>query len=153
MLEKVLVCLDGSQLAEQILPYIAAEGRTIKKVVLVQVLASPDAVITPGAQADLTEKLAALTRLKAEMEEAPIYLNGEARVLRDKGLNVECVVLQGKATREIVDYAKNHGISLIAIATHGLSGLREIALGSTAEYILKNSGLPVLMVTPWEDKA
>jgi nucleotide-binding universal stress UspA family protein len=51
-------------------------------------------------------------------------------------------------TREIIDYAQNNDISLIAIATHGLSGLREIALGSTAEYVHKNSGLPVLMITP-----
>lgn len=153
MFEKVLVCLDGSTLAEAILPYIAAESGVIKKVVLLQVLAPPGVSLpigVPGEAMPPVQTSGQLKHLREEMDEAPAYLEGEAQRLRLKGLDVECVVLQGKPTREIVDYAQNNDISLIAIATHGLTGLREIALGSTAEYVLKNSGLPILMVTPWK---
>jgi nucleotide-binding universal stress UspA family protein len=89
-----------------------------------------------------------LERLQQQMEEAPAYLEAKAQPLRDKGLDVECVVLQGIPSEAIIDYARDNQVGLIAIATHGHSGLRQIALGSTAEYLLKHSGLPVLMITP-----
>ena len=151
MFEKVLICLDGSPLAEAILPYIAGEGRSFGKVILLKVLATPGVSLplgVPGEAIGTVQTGSMLTHLKKEMEETPAYLEAKAQPLRDKGLDVECVVLQGIASQTIIDYARNNEVSLIAIATHGHSGLRQIALGSTAEYLLKHSGLPVLMVTP-----
>lgn len=151
MFEKVLVCLDGSPLAEEILPYIAAEGRSFTKIILLKVLATPGVVLplgVPGEAIGTVQTGSMLAHLRKEMEETPAYLEAKAQPLRDKGLDVECVVLQGIASQAIIDYARSNEVSLIAIATHGHSGLRQIALGSTAEYLLKHSGLPVLMVTP-----
>jgi nucleotide-binding universal stress UspA family protein len=149
--EKVLVCLDGSALAEEILPYIAAESRSFGKVILVKVLATPEVSLpigVPGEAIGPVRTDAMLERLQKEMEETPGYLEAKAQPLRDKGLDVECVVLEGIVSEAIIDYARDNGVGLIAIATHGHSGLRQIALGSTAEYLLRHSGLPVLMVTP-----
>jgi nucleotide-binding universal stress UspA family protein len=151
MFEKVLVCLDGSALAEEILPRIAGEGRCLGKVVLVKVLAPPEINLPIGIPGETLAPVSTSSRLEhfqKEMAEAPAYLEGKAQELRESGLDVEPVVLQGIPSQAIIDYAADNGVTLIAIATHGHSGFRHITLGSTAEYILRHSGLPVLMVTP-----
>jgi nucleotide-binding universal stress UspA family protein len=150
MLEKLLVCLDGSPLAEEVLPYIGAE-RGLGKVILVKVVAPPEVNLPigiPGETLAPVSTSARLGRFKKELEEAPPYLEAKARPLRDAGLDVETVVLQGTPSQAIIEYAHDNGITLIAFATHGHSGFRNITLGSTAEYILRHSGLPVLLVTP-----
>jgi nucleotide-binding universal stress UspA family protein len=151
MFKKVLVCLDGSPLAEQILPYIAGDSRSFKKIVLLKVIPRPGVHIpfgVPGETAGPLQTKNMLEHFEKDLEETPDYLEGKAQPLRDIGLDVECVVLEGAPTETIIDYAHDNDIGLIAIATHGHSGLRHITLGSTAEYVLKHSGLPLLMVTP-----
>lgn len=155
MFEKVLVCLDGSPLAEEILPYIAQESDTLKKVILLKVLDKPGLNLpigVPGETMGPVETKTALKRFEQEMEETPVYLERQARLLRDKGIFVETVVLEGSPARSIIDYAHDNGISLIAMATHGHSGLRHITMGSTAEYVLKHAGLPCLIITPQKKK-
>jgi nucleotide-binding universal stress UspA family protein len=61
-------------------------------------------------------------------------------------LQAEYVVREGKAHKEIVDYAKDSKSDLIVIATHGLTGLDYILLGSTAEKVVRSAGCPVLTV-------
>jgi nucleotide-binding universal stress UspA family protein len=151
MFEKVLVCLDGSTLAEQILPYIAAEKRSFKKVVLLKVIAKPAVNLPLGVPGETPAPLqtkSMLEHFEKELKEAPGYLESKAAPLRKAGFKVECVVLEGVPTKTIMSYAHDNNMGIIAIATHGHSGLRHITMGSTAEYIVKNSGLPVLMVTP-----
>jgi len=155
MFEKVLVCLDGSALAEEILPYIAGDSRSFGKVILLKVLAPPKVDLpigVPGETLAPVQTNAMLKRFQQEMEETPAYLEAKAVPLREKGLDVDCVVLQGIPRQAIIDYARDNEVGLIAIATHGHTGLRHITLGSTAEYLLKHSGLPVLMVTPWKQR-
>ena len=88
------------------------------------------------------------TVMQEDMKKTPPYLEAKARPLRDKGFDVECVVLEGTPAQSIVDYARDNEVGLIAVATHGHTGFREILMGSTAEYLVKHSGLPILMVTP-----
>ncbi|OGO00805.1 MAG: hypothetical protein A2Y58_02525 [Chloroflexi bacterium RBG_13_51_52] len=151
MFEKVLVCLDGSALAEQILSYIAGDSRSFKKIILLKVIAAPGVDIpigVPGETSGTLQTKSMLDHVKKELEETPDYLESRAQPFREIGLDVECVVLEGTPTKAIIDYAHDSDVGLIAIATHGHSGLRHITMGSTAEYILKHAGLPVLMVTP-----
>jgi nucleotide-binding universal stress UspA family protein len=151
MFEKVLVCLDGSPLAEEMLPRIAGESKTIGKVVLVKVLAPPELNLPIGIPGETLAPVSTSARLqhfRKEMDEAPAYLEAKAQTLRDNGLNVETAVLQGVPSQTIIDFARDSGVTLIAIATHGHSGFRNITLGSTAEYVLRHSGLPVLLVSP-----
>jgi nucleotide-binding universal stress UspA family protein len=151
MFEKVLVCLDGSPLAEHILPYIAGDSKKFKKVVLIKVIPAPGVDIpigVPGETAGHVQTKGMLEHTQQEIKDSPNYLEAKAEPLRKMGMKVECVVLEGTPTQTIINYAHDNNIGLIAIATHGHSGLRQITMGSTAEYILKHSGLPVLMVTP-----
>jgi nucleotide-binding universal stress UspA family protein len=155
MFEKVLVCLDGSALAEEILPYIAAESSSFGKVIFLKVLAPPRVELPlgiPGETLAPVQTNAMLKHIQKEMAETPAYLEAKAQPLREKGLDVECVVIEGVPSQAIIEYARDNEVGLIAIATHGHSGIRHITLGSTAEYLLKHSGLPVLMVTPWKQR-
>ena len=155
MFEKVLVCLDGSPLAEEMLPRIAGEGRCLGKAILVKVLAPPELNIPIGIPGETMAPVSTSSRMQhfqQEMEDAPVYLEARAQELREKGLDVETVVLQGTPSEAIIEYAHDNGVTLIAIATHGHSGFRHITLGSTAEAVLRHSGLPVLLAAPRRQK-
>ena len=155
MFKKVLVCLDGSGYAEEILPYIMEEGKAFGKIVLLNVVMTPVInlpVGVPGESIGPVQTEAMLKRFKEVLEDAPYYLEEKAKALREKGLKVATAIVQGTPSREIINYARENGVTLIAIATHGHSGFREITMGSTAEYVLKNSGLPVLLFTPKKGK-
>jgi nucleotide-binding universal stress UspA family protein len=152
MFEKILVCLDGSPLAEEILPYVTAESRHFTKIVLLRVVNPPVVDLplgVPGAELGPLQTKTMLKHFRDTLtKDAPDYLEKQAAPLREKGLEVETAVLEGTPAKTIIDYAAENGVTMLAIATHGHGGLREITVGSTAEYILKHSGLPVLMITP-----
>ena len=76
------------------------------------------------------------------------YLEHIARSLRKKGLHVECVTLEGSPGSTIANYAKETKADLIAIATHGHSGLRHVLVGSVTEFIVREVEVPILMIRP-----
>ena len=145
MFKKILVCLDGSKLAEQITPYAIDMAMAHKaKIVLFRVLPLPVAM-APGAPGMPIE-----SPMTPEVEaEAKDYLLGIATPLADEGVSTEVVVEQGSsAGKGIVDYANKNSVDLIAIATHGRSGLGRAVFGSVADYVLRQSGRPILLITP-----
>jgi manganese transport protein len=155
MFEKVLVCLDKSPESEEILPYIYSEGRSFSKIVLITVVQVPGITLpigVPGENAGTVQTNSMLKDFKRRLEEAPGYLAEKAKPLQEQDIDVETVVLQGVPAPTIVDYIKENGITLLALATHGHSGFREIALGSTAEFLLHNAGIPVMLITPKKRK-
>jgi nucleotide-binding universal stress UspA family protein len=86
--------------------------------------------------------------------EAKIYLENVAQPLRDSGLMVDCITIEGLSIGEaIVDYARANDVDLIAIATHGRSGIKRMVFGSVADFLVKESGLPVLALKPQESTA
>ncbi len=151
MFEKVLVCLDGSGVSEAILSYVAAEAGSFGKVVLLKVVDTAGVNLplgVPGISGGQFRTAGQDRRFEKEMEEMPGYLEKLAGPLREKGLDVETVVVEGVPSESIIDYARDNGIGLIAMATHGHSGLRQVVMGGTAEYVVKHAGRPVLLVTP-----
>lgn len=58
------------------------------------------------------------------------------------------VIVEGTIEESIVAYARTYEVSLIALATHGRSGLGKLILGSTTETVLRKSGIPVLGICP-----
>ena len=150
--EKILVCLDGSKLAEQILPYATEVAlRFDSKVVLLQVVTLPTAFVipaVPGAPAIPVQTPTLLEVVQKEEIEAKEYLEQVAQPLRKRGLQVECVTLQGSAGQTIINYSIENKIGLIAISTHGRSGLRRLVFGSVADFVLRESGMPILVIKP-----
>jgi nucleotide-binding universal stress UspA family protein len=155
MFKRILVCLDGSGSAEQILAYAREQALAFgAQLVLLQVVPQPVA-FTPGipgtvsvpAQTDAMIEVA-----KQASSGAKDYLEELAAPLRERGLRVETVSMIGRAGDTIVDYASKNNIDLIAIATHGRSGLGRAVFGSVADQVVRESGLPILLIRPQEQE-
>ena len=147
MFQKILVCLDGSKLAEQILPYAAEEAaRFGSSLVLFQVVSLASIPTPTGIE---SVPVAVPNGQLADAEAAARdYLNGLAGPLRDKGLKVQCATMVGHPAESIVSYAEENKFDLVAIATHGRSGLKRLVFGSVADYVIRKSGLPILLIKP-----
>ena len=148
MFSKILVCLDGSKLAEQVLPYAIEQALRFKsQLVLLSVIvpATSTSTVWEPAPQELVEK-------QAEAEKAAeAYLkNIINRLSEEKGLRAEYLTLEGLVAETIVEYAQKNKVDLIAIATHGLGGLRRLAFGSVADFVLRNSNVPLLVIRPNE---
>ncbi len=150
MFEKILVCLDGSCAAEEILPYVIDEALSYRsKVVLLRVVSLPEITVPisiPGQPGTPMTTKGTIRRTRNEESEAAEYLKRIAEPMREKGLDVESVVLPGIAGETITNYSQENGFELIAIATHGHGGLRRLVLGSTADFVLRHASLPILIV-------
>jgi nucleotide-binding universal stress UspA family protein len=83
--------------------------------------------------------------LRAEVERT---LSGVKKQLSQAGLKVSVVVLFGRPADRIVEYATKEGVDLIAISTHGRSGLGRWAFGSVAKRIMRATAIPVLLIRP-----
>jgi nucleotide-binding universal stress UspA family protein len=153
MFERIILCLDGSELAEQILPYAAEQARRFNSALgLLRVVSEP-VLITPGIPG-VAGGAVVTTRMgkQAEREqlEADNYLKAVSeRLLAKYQLQVECITLIGPPGQTIVDYASNNQINLIAIATHGRTGPGRAIFGSVADYVLRHSRLPILLIRPY----
>ena len=75
-------------------------------------------------------------------------LEAEAKPLRHMGYSVSVAVLGGEPVQKIVSFVENEGIDLVAMATHGRSGLSRLVLGSVAEQVVRRVSVPVLLVRP-----
>jgi nucleotide-binding universal stress UspA family protein len=88
----------------------------------------------------------AIARLHSEGRE---YLEDLARPLREGGLKVEeNVLMDDDVARAIIEFATREKVDIIAMATHGRTGLREIVQGSVASAVVKSGVAPVLLVRP-----
>ncbi len=167
MLQKILVPLDGSELAEATIPYVMELSRRCKplEVVLLQVVRLPQGRSAPVYKRQDTEFPELMPDSAADLETArhPIYRDQEiesaraeveaalipmAQKLRGEDISVRMAVAFGRPAQEIVAFAEREEIDLIAMSTHGRSGLSRWILGSVADKVLRGTHLPVLLVRP-----
>ena len=143
MYRRILVPLDGSERAEAILPYVEdlaeVHGSTI---VFLQVIEPGATMVTPYDMApfydaDLGERW---------VKEAETYLNGLCQEYREKELRSRCVVETGPVVRTIIEVAQREKADVIAMASHGRSGLGRVFYGSVAAGILQQADRPLLLV-------
>ena len=122
MFKRILVCLDGSSEAEEILPYATDEALAHRsKVILLRVVSVPEITVpigVPGQPGMPMFTEGAARRTAKEESGADDYLRSIAEPMQEKGLDVQCVVLPGIAGETITNYAQENGCKLIAIATH-----------------------------------
>jgi nucleotide-binding universal stress UspA family protein len=138
MIRRVLVPLDGSELAERALVVAGDLAESLAATVVLARVVSPP---TPGrfyAPGLLWQMKDAQTR------EAEAYLASAADRLRADRLAVETRLLHGDVAAEVVAEAK--GCDLIVITSHGMSGLGSDVFGSTAQKLLYSASCPVLVV-------
>lgn len=146
MYRHILVPLDGSPLAEQVLPHVHAiaanEGTT-----RITLLRAVPPVFTPSV--DYTGMLASSAEVFETMEqEARDYLERIAAEFRAEGYTVRTEVSALPAAEAILDYAESEHADLIAIATHGRSGIGRWVFGSVTQKVVQAAPVPVLVVRP-----
>ena len=153
MFEKILVPLDGSELAECVLPYVEAlaKKQDVREVILMRACEAPSILADyPGGMPGTWEEHVKQMTDQAQ-NECSLYLGRMEQRLRKQGIKVKVETSLSNAADTIVDYAASNGVDLIVMASHGRSGVSRWAYGSVADKVFRASKIPVLMVkTPPE---
>lgn len=141
--KNVLVPLDGSGTAESILPYALEMAQAFQaRVTLLQVVSAG----FPGPAGTAPPLFEQSARALQEGEE---YLGLIYRRVRRRGLDADTMVIaHAHPGQAIVDVAREVGADVIAMATHGYSGVKRVLLGSITGEVLRTCGRPVLIKTP-----
>ena len=144
MYKRILVPLDGSELAECVFPHMEAiaGGCSVPEVVFLRVV-EPFTMPT-GGEAVISAEMASQLEEQAN-DEAKTYLERVKGRLKI-GSAIKTAMLHGRAAETIADYAAKNEIDLIIIATHGRSGVSRWLLGSVADRVVRSTCVPVLMV-------
>jgi nucleotide-binding universal stress UspA family protein len=137
MFDRILIPLDGSATAERVLSQVARLLRRQDA----EILLVRSAYVAPSLARIDTAKLEA-----AERADAEAYLKAVAEQLRAEGLRAGAKVLHGSAASAVLEAARGEKASLIALSTHGRSGIGRWMLGSVAEKIVRASEVPVLLL-------
>jgi len=143
----VIVPLDGSELGERILPSVAELAKALNlEVTLFR------AYHVPYESYAGDENISALNydELMAAMrDEAAAYLEKSAATVKKFGIEkVGCVTKEGLSADEIIDFGKKTPGALIAMASHGRSGVKRMVLGSVSEAVARHASVPVLVLRP-----
>ena len=145
MYKRALVPLDGSIVAEGIIPFVLEiAGPLDMEVVLLRVLLPIRPSVIEGTR---YVELEDAEKRRAEAEE---YLTSIAVELRAKGVKTTTMVRRGEPDGEILAGAREAGADLIAMTTHGRSGLGRLLFGSVAEAVLRQSEVPVFLMRQTE---
>lgn len=141
MYKRVVVPLDGSPVAEAIIPFILEiAGPLDLEVVLLRVVPPLVPQVVESSRHVVFEDV---ERRRVDAEE---YLAPLAVELRDKAVRVRTEVRRGEPAIEIVGGAREAGADLIAMTTHGRSGLGRLLFGSVAESVLRHGEFPVFLM-------
>jgi nucleotide-binding universal stress UspA family protein len=172
MFKRILVCLDGSKLAEQILPFaIETSMRFKSEIILFQVVTAditippPESIHFPPWNGKVERKPSPVSDIgttvtvepKVEVQLAEIerenadskhYLESIARTLRERGLRVRTSVTEGDVSEAILKHARRLKADLIALTSRGQSGLKRRDPGHVTRSIIKEAEIPLLLIKP-----
>jgi nucleotide-binding universal stress UspA family protein len=133
---QIMVPLDGSLLAEYILPHVEAMAKAfLSQVILTHVIPTDDT-----AEDELTPSQ---RQARAHISD---YLARTAEALADKGLEVRWVLRVGDPVQSLMEYVTSQGIDLVIMATHGQGESYQRKVGSVAAALLDNVSVPLVLV-------
>ncbi|MGH7392400.1 MAG: universal stress protein [Candidatus Rokuibacteriota bacterium] len=141
MYKRVVVALDGSPLAEGILPFILAiAGPLDMEIVLLRVVTPITPSVIEGT------RHVELEDVPGRLADAREYLAALAADLATRGLRTSVAVRHGEPVAEILAAAREEGADLIAMTTHGRSGLGRVLFGSVAQAVVRDAQIPVFLM-------
>jgi len=144
MYKKILVPLDGSDRAEAILPHVEGLAKRYDSQIIFMRVVEGDYFV-PGYQevVDISGYEQEYARRKKEVE---TYLEGINRRFTEKGINNKPVISYDSVVQSILNTAEAEEVDLIAIASHGRSGLARAFYGSVASGVLNRIDRPLLII-------
>ena len=143
MFNHILVPLDGSSLAECVLPHVMAIAPvTNARVTLIHVLEHPEnrngnSPVDPMGW-------------HMQKQEAQAYLEQTIEHLKKSGFETDHVLVEGKSAESIIEFANNNGVDLIALSTHGRTGLSGWNVSSVVQKVLLRAYRSILLVRAYE---
>ncbi|MBI3159986.1 MAG: universal stress protein [Chloroflexi bacterium] len=148
MFKTILIPLDGSTRAEKILPLVEELARvTQSRLLLLQIVVPVYYVMDPQVSyVDIN-----LEQTKFLEEEAREYLEGVCAKLSATGLSAEALVRQGPVVETIIDVAQETSADVIAMASHGRTGLARVFYGGVAAGVLQKVDRPLLLIRSRDD--
>ncbi|MBL7066161.1 MAG: universal stress protein [Anaerolineae bacterium] len=146
MFDHILVPMDGSSLAECVLPHAMAVARACgAQVTLLRVLERPQAA-GPTRSVDPLD-------WHIRKAEARVYLDGLSARLQETGLRTESTLLEGQAAERIIEFVRGHDVNLIVLSSHGRSGLSDWNVSSIVQKIILRAYAPVMIVRAYQPVA
>jgi nucleotide-binding universal stress UspA family protein len=139
MFDTILVPLDGSQLAECVLPHVIAIARSFDaEIALLRIL--------ERNQANTSAQLFDLLNWQINKTEATLYLAKTKAWFRESKIKARTTVLEGLVAEGITEYAQNQGMKLIILSSHGRNGLTQWGISSVAQKIILSAPTSVFIV-------
>ncbi len=143
MYKKILVPLDGSQLAEKAIPHAEALAKSEgAEIILLQVPMLPSTDF-------LSRNISLTSSIVKEVEkETETYLDAETQKLQHDGTKVSSLMREGPIAETILAVAEETHADVIAMSTHGRSGVQRMLMGSVADQVVHLSHIPVMLIHP-----
>ena len=144
MYDNILVPLDGSARAEKILDHVIEMATRFEvEVILLQVLAQEMPLVSPyDSMIDITPEL----EMVEEKTEARTYLDDICERLENVNIQTRCRVEVGPIVDTIINVAKEMDVDMVAMASHGRSGLARVLYGSVASGVLEKIDRPLFLI-------
>jgi len=144
MYKKILVPLDGSELAETVLPHAEALAKSEgAEIILLRV------AVTPNEALFSRNPALATNIIKEVEEETDAYMKAEVEKLKDEGVKVSGITRDGLVPDTILAVAEETHADVIAMSTHGRTGVKRWLLGSVAEKVVHHAHIPVMLIHPF----
>ena len=139
MFDHILIPLDGSQLAECVLPHVIAIARTFDtEITLLRMLEKKQV----GTSAQLFD----LLNWQINKTRAALYLEKTKAYFQESGLQAETIVLEGLEAEGITEFAQNQGMKLIILSSHGRNGLTQWGISNITQKIILSAPTSLLIV-------
>jgi nucleotide-binding universal stress UspA family protein len=147
MYRTILVPLDGSRRAETILPHVATLASCFQaQIILLQVIEPVPIMAGPTMVYTTPSYIDDVTRRDVES-----YLVGKQVSLRNQGITCVTCLEHGQVVDQIINVARRENVDLIAMASHGRTGLSQMFYGSVANGVLHRIDRPLLLVRAEDD--
>ena len=147
MFKRILVPLDGSILSEAVLPHAQDLARALDvEIVLLHVDVSPVPEFDPH-----TSPLSPSEEIKKMHANEKIYIKSMCSKLESEGVRATYLLREGPIAETIMEVADIMQADMIAMSTHGRTGILRLLLGSVAEQVVHQSRIPVVLIRPTLD--
>jgi nucleotide-binding universal stress UspA family protein len=148
MYKTILVPLDGSKRAEAILPHIENLSLCFNSKVIFFIVAEPSLMLEYDEVIDMSKYLEKFDHQRKETE---TYLASLQEEFRAKGIKVQTLIGHGLVVKAIIDAAEHENADLVAMASHGRSGLFRTFYGSVAAGVLQRIDRPLFLIRSRSD--
>ena len=145
MYKKILVPLDGSKRAEMILPHVEELAHRFEARVIFLKVIEPINVF-PTTQGYMPDMGPLWEQQNFLIERSKTYLSGFEGALSEKNIDAKIIVGEGPIVNTIIEVAEREGVDLIAMASHGRTGLSHVFYGSVAAGVLHRIDRPLLLI-------